>query len=112
MFAVLSQFKRFRPTKIKVCEQPPYLQLTMSPSSTTSFHYDHKENDKYFSDAFSTFSELRKNNIMTDIVLTTSNDQQRQILNGEGFLSTEMAYNEKTEQSLVRNYLDAILNLF
>ena len=34
--------------------------------------YTHKEDDVYFAEAFSFFSELRKNNVMTDIVLTTS----------------------------------------
>ena len=43
-------------------------------SSSTATHYAHEETDRYFSEAFTTFSELRKNNVMTDIILTTSND--------------------------------------
>ena len=45
-------------------------------SSSSYLHYDHKEKDQYFSEAFAVFSELRKNNLMTDIVLTTSLDSQ------------------------------------
>ena len=41
-----------------------------------SRHYVHEEDDKYFSKAFATFAELRKNNVMTDIVLSTLNDPQ------------------------------------
>ena len=41
-----------------------------------SRHYVHEEDEKYFSKAFATFAELRKNNVMTDIVLSTLNDPQ------------------------------------
>ena len=41
-----------------------------------SRHYVHEEDDKYFSKVFATFAELRKNNVMTDIVLSTLNDPQ------------------------------------
>ena len=43
-------------------------------SSSTAIHYAHEESDRYFSEAFTTFSELRKSNVLTDIILTTSND--------------------------------------
>ena len=44
--------------------------------SMASRHSVHEEDDKYFSKAFATFAELRKNNVMTDIVLSTVNDPQ------------------------------------
>ena len=50
---------------IKQCE-------STAMTSPTCDQYNHKEDDKYFSNAFSVFSELRKTNTMTDIILTTS----------------------------------------
>ena len=36
-------------------------------------NYEHKEGNKFFEEAFASFDELRKGNMMTDIVLTTIN---------------------------------------
>ena len=48
-----------------------------SPMSTSiCLHHDYKESDQYFSKAFQVLSELRTNDIMTDIVLTSSSDSQ------------------------------------
>ena len=48
-----------------------------SPMSTPIYlHHDYKESGQYFSKAFQVLSELRTNDIMTDIVLTSSSALQ------------------------------------
>ena len=58
----------------------------MSPSPVSSYmNYEHKEGNKFFEDAFASFDELRKCNVMTDIVLTTINYPNMSSNNEEDF---------------------------
>ena len=78
-----------------------------------SRHYVHEEDDKYFSKAFATFAELRKNNVMTDIVLSTLNDPQTlKKVNGCESFNSEI---ENTVEDLnnieVSNYLCVLVRV-
>ena len=70
-------------------------------SSSTAIHYAHEESDRYFSEAFTTFSELRKNNVMTDIILTTSNDPAMHKVVEYEDDSTKMKCFKDTNETLV-----------
>ena len=48
---------------------------------------EHKEDNKYFSEAFFTFDEMRRGNVMTDIVLTVHNYSQSTFDNAGEILS-------------------------
>ena len=48
---------------------------------------EYKEDNKYFSEAFSTFDEMRRGNVMTDIVLTVHDYAQSMFDNSEENLS-------------------------
>ena len=48
-------------------------------------NYEHKEGNKFFEEAFASFDELRKGNVMTDIVLTTINYPNMTSNNEEDF---------------------------
>ena len=73
-------------------------------SSSTAIHYSHEERDRYFSEAFTTFSELRKNNVMTDIILTTSNDPAIQrVVEYEAETSKMKSFTD-TEKTIVKLY--------
>ena len=50
---------------------------------SSDMSYKHKEDNKYFTEAFATFDELRKNNVMTDVVLMVS-EFPEMILNNDG----------------------------
>ena len=72
-----------------------------------SRHYVHEEDDKYFSKAFATFAELRKNNVMTDIVLSTDNDPQtlKKVNGCESFNSEIENMGVDMNSMVVSNYL-------
>ena len=75
--------------------------------SMASRHYVHEEDDKYFSKAFATFAELRKNNVMTDIVLSTDNDPQtlKKVNGCESFNSEIENMGVDMNSMVVSNYL-------
>ena len=78
-----------------------------------SRHYVHEEDDKYFSKAFATFAELRKNNVMTDIVLSTVNDPEtlKKVDGCESFNSEIENMGLDMNNMAVSNYLCALLFL-
>ena len=78
-----------------------------------SRHYVHEEDDKYFSKAFATFAELRKNNVMTDIVLSTLNDPQtlKKVNGCESFNSEIENTIEDINNMEVSNYLCVLVRV-
>ena len=75
-------------------------------SSSTAIHYAHEEIDRYFSEAFTTFSELRKSNVMTDIILTTSNDLAiHNVVEYESDTTKMESFKDKNKTLVTINYL-------
>ena len=69
---------------------------------------EHKEDEKYFSEAFKTFDELRRSNLMTDIVLT-ANSYPETTLNADEDILLVSGINFKMKMSHRCKYYDASL---
>ena len=54
---------------------------------SSDMSYKHKEDIRYFAEAFATFDELRKNNVMTDVVLMVSEFPEMILNNDENTFS-------------------------
>ena len=67
----------------------------MSSQERLSPNNEHKEDTKYFSEAFLTFDEMRRSNVMTDIVLTVHDYSQSTFDN----IDENLPVNEKNTEN-------------
>ena len=70
---------------------------------------EHKEDTKYFSEAFLTFDEMRRSNVMTDIVLTVHDYSQSTFDNvGESLSVNEKNTENKNVTKVGMSYLTSL----
>ena len=84
----------------------------MSPSPVPSYvNYEYKEESTFFTEAFASFDELRKGNVMTDIVLTTINYPQISLDNEKDSCEISEGNHESQNQSKVSKKTEFLVTL-